>query len=336
MESHEKEFLLYRILNGFIKYKDTNLIIKSPTKEILYKASEIYLKFYNLSINEGIMTNNDILNYLIKLDKWTEENEKQLNEDLPKQIEHFKEELFRAYYQSDRKKTIRKYLDTARQEYNRLNNIRHSFDHISCAGVANYAKLQYIIENCTFYKNKLYNWSRYSPYLLMSFFQEKIIEEEKIRELSHNHPWYIIWQVGKKIGNVFNRASVDLSFDEQRLVMWSILYDNVNEQSEAPPQDVIDDDDALDGWLSIKRKEKGENTGNISKNEKINNANEIFIPASNLEDARKVDNLNSNYAKTIKKQRFSFVKEKGQVSEQDLPDIKQQLMMEQNRRSRGG
>jgi hypothetical protein len=330
MKLHERDFLLYRIITGKLKYKD--VVIKSPSLEILYRGSEIYKKFYENSLAEGIMTEQDTVNLLCEQGQWDNEKEKTLNEILPNQIEHWKEELYRTYYQSDKKKTIRKYLETARFELNRLMNLRHSYDHVSCTGVANYAKLQFIIENSTFKGKKKYVWEKHSAYSVMSFYQDNIIKEENIRELSHNHPWYMIWQTGKKIGKIFDKPATKLDFDQQRLIMWSILYDNVNEQSDTPPEDVINDDDALDGWLSIKKKERGENQG-VKINE---NAQEVYIPVSNAEDAVKIDKLNSQYARTIKKQRFNAVQKYGELREQDLPDIKQEIMMEQNRRFRGG
>jgi hypothetical protein len=336
MKYYQRELLLYRLITGKLKYPHGGLIIRSPTLSVLYEASEIYAQFYDSAVNAGIMTEQDSMNLLVSQGEWDQEKEKLLQEDLPKQIEHWKEEIYRAYYQSERKNTVRKYLEIAKIELNKLISIRHFYDHVSCSGVANYAKLQFIIEKCVYKGKKRYNWAEYSPYTLMSFQQENLIREEDIRELSHNHPWYIMWQAGKKVGNVFGKPSVKFDYDQQRLVMWSMLYDNINEGTEPPPQDIIDDDDALDGWMSIKRKEKGDNPVHLSSNEKINNAQEIYMPASTAEDAKKIDSLNSNYARAIKKQRFAAIKQKGEIREQDLPDIKQEVMMEYNRRFKGG
>ena len=332
MLSYQRDVFLYRIISGKLKYKE--LEIHSPTIDILLEGSEVYKKFFERAANEGIMNERDTDNLLYEQGKWDIEKEKLLL-DLPRQIEHWKEEIYRAYFNTDKKKTIRKYLKTAKDEFNNLTNIKHSYDHMSCAGVANYAKLQYIIENSVFKNNEKYKWTKYTPYQLMSYQQDNLIKEEQLRELSHNHPWHMIWQVGKKTGNIFGKPVIDLSFDQQRLVMWSLLYDNVGEQTDSPPQDIIDDDDALDGWLSIKRKERGEQSFK-SDNEKIDNAQEVYIPVSNQEDAEKVDRLNSQFAKSLKKQRFSAIDRHGELREQDLPDIQQETMMEFNRRFKGG
>lgn len=330
---YQRDVFLYRILSGKLKYRE--LEIRTPTIEILCEASEVYKKFFERAVDEGIMTEQDTINALCEEQKWDTDKEKMLNEDLPKQIEHWKEEIYLAYFNTDKRNTVRKYLQTAKDEFIRLSDIRHSYDHMSCAGVANYAKLQFLIEKCVFKNNKLYKWTKYTPYQLMSFQQENVIREEYIREISHNQPWHIMWQSGKKIGNVFGKPAIELSFDQQRLVMWSILYDNVGEHTDSPNQDIINDDDALDGWLSIKRKERGEESFK-GGNEKINNAQEVYIPVSTKEDADKVDRLNSQFAKSLKKQRFNAIDKAGELREQDLPDIKQEVMMEYNRRYKDG
>jgi hypothetical protein len=115
MLNYQRDFLLYRLLTGKLKHP-AGLVIKPPTLNLLYDASEVYQKFYERSISEGLMTEQDCINLLVSESKWDEEKEKMLQDILPHNIEHFKEEIYRAYFQSDRKKTIRKYLVTARQE----------------------------------------------------------------------------------------------------------------------------------------------------------------------------------------------------------------------------
>ena len=42
----------------------------------------------------------------------------------------------------------------------------------------------------------------------------------------------------------------------KNIVMWSQLYDNVQESMDAPTKDVIKDDDLLDGWLIVQGKKR--------------------------------------------------------------------------------
>jgi hypothetical protein len=327
MLQHQREFLLMRIVNEKLFFKDGIYVI-TPSLDISYQASATYCKFYDLSRENEVMTDEEVLSHMINQGMWSDEEEKQLEKTIPGHIEYFKEEMYKAYFKSEERKKIKQYLNKAREEQIRLNNIRRSYDHMTCAGVANYAKLQYIVQHCTMKGNRKYNWSKYNTYDLMTFYQNSLIREEDIRELSHSHPWDVMWYVGKKIRNLFGKPAVNLTFDQNRLVMWSALYDSVYEANDPPPDDVIKDDDMLDGYLSLKRKNKISGENKITDNEKINNAQEVYVPVSNFEDAQKVDEMNSAYAKALKKQRFKVIEKHGEVNEINLPDVRQELMIQ--------
>jgi len=339
MELFKREYLLNRIVAGYIPYRvgDSTLYIRSPKQEILYYASEKFCGVYANAIAEGLMTDEDAYAMLIDLGMWTEEDERRLNIVFPRQLEDFKELLYKSMFNSDKRKKYRACIDIAKKEIARLYNIRHSFDHATGLGVANYAKFQYIVEKSTYLPNgKRYNWEKSSPYLAMIYYQDKTISEETIRELAHTQPWDSMWIAGKYCGSLFGKPAINLSLEQQRLISWSALYDNIRESPDCPSDEVIDDDDVLDGWLIIQRKERESRQAKtqgekLIGNDKIASAQEIYLPASNLEDAKKVDLLNDNFSRSIKKQRFAAIEKHGQVNETSLPDIKQDIMIEMNK-----
>ena len=57
----------------------------------------------------------------------------------------------------------------------------------------------------------------------------------------------------------------------------------------------------------------------------------MFIVAQTKEDAKKIDSLNDDQAKTTRKQRLKYLNEKGHVDESQMPDTKMQLQMQANR-----
>jgi hypothetical protein len=265
---------------------------------------------------------------------WKEEQETELVTILPKHIEYWKVELFKAAFRTKERQTFRLHLATAKTELNRLYNLRHSFDHATCAGIANYAKFQYIVEKSTFYSNgKKYNWNKTSPYLALTYYQDNIISEDDLREISHTTPWENIWSAGKKNGRLFEKPGVELTQEQQRLIMWSSMYDSIKDYTDCPADEIINDDDMLDGWLILKRQERENNmtqnqAGQLIKNDKIANSDEIYLVANTIDDAKKVDRLNTNFARDLKKKRFNFIEKKGEVSEVSLPDVQQRLSME--------
>lgn len=88
----------------------------------------------------------------------------------------------------------------------------------------------------------------------------------------------------------------------------------------------------LDGWMIIQRRKReamqAQKRGSEISNEKIRNANEVYIMSDTVEDARQVDKLNDQVASHIKQQRMAHLKKHGTVSEMNMPDTWQRFQME--------
>ena len=74
------------------------------------------------------------------------------------------------------------------------------------------------------------------------------------------------------------------------------MYDNVYESSESPSEEVIDDDDLLDGWFIIQRKKQEKEklqseVANMTNNEKITNSEEVYIFTDSAEEAERINDL---------------------------------------------
>lgn len=300
----------------------------TPSRDLLIQSQQVYKDAISQGRENCLMDDGEICNYLIDRGDWSEEKEKNLIEVLPKHIEYWKEELFKAWPKPSELETVRKYLERAKKELENLMYVRHSLDYISLEGLANYAKTQFIIENSCYLNDRIYRWQKYSPYLAMVYYQDNLISENAIREIAHSYPWDGIWHSGKKLGNLFGKAAIDLSQDQHRLVMWSSTYDSVMEHPDNLSQEIMKDNDLLDGWFIIKRKEKESETKKpAGLNPKIANSDEIYLTAKTMEDAKKIDSMNSSYAKTIKKQRFNAIAKHGEVNELMLPDVNRDLQM---------
>lgn len=332
MENYKKELLISRICCGYLRYKANSklLLIKAPTLDLLYEANEIYANAYEDGLNRGVMTDKDILAMLIDRGVWDTQKENEYQDILPKHIEYWKEELYKSRTNKGQKEKVIKYLKIAREELDKLTIIRHAYDYAACHGVAAFAKTQFIIERCTFLpaSKKHYSWSNASLYKAMTFYQENLIREENMRELSHTYPWDNIWSAGRKNGQLFPKCGVELTGEQQRLILWSGLYDSIHESGEPPTKDVINNDDMLDGWLSLKRKNQLGEKGTGITNPKIANADEVFLPAKTLAEAREIDNFNDRGGRAVKKRIMAAVAKQGEVADIMLPHMQERLMME--------
>ena len=112
--------------------------------------------------------------------------------------------------------------------------------------------------------------------------------------------------------------------------MWSGLYDSVYESPEAPAEEIVKDDDLLDGWLIDQRrkserdKKKQKAEGILGKN---SDADDVFVMAHNREDALEVESMNDDVATMIKKERQAAKENAdGLIKDVDLPDVRRGIM----------
>jgi len=340
VEFHEREYFISRICAGYIKYfinPKTTLIIKFPDDDVQYDAQEVYQKTYESAMIEESVSDDDIFNFLIERNLWSQKEEDYLNPEtgLYNQIDTFKIQLFESFFDSNRREELKKYLSKAKNELIKLLNIRHAFDYLTSHGMATFIRWHYIIENCTYLNGKLYNWKDVSIQQVMNNFQSSLITEEECRELSRSEPWVSIWAASKINGSgIFDTKDSSLTSEQKKVLMWSNLYDNVSESMDCPSQSVIDDDDMLDGWLLVQRrkreqevlKKQGEEM--ITKNSKIANSDEIYIVAKNERDIEAINQLNNMQGKMMKRSRMNQVRKHISIDDANLPDVKQQRRMQ--------
>lgn len=330
-----KEFLTNRISSGYIRFKikDKTLVYKFPDKNLRYIADEKYQEVYNDAISRDIFTLEELLEFYYENNIWTIEEEDELV-SMPKRIEDAKVELYNCILKSNTKKIVKEKVKELKNRFFELLAKKHKEDFKSCEGLATISKNKYLVSN------SIYNINFEKIEILDDLFLDNIliklnelkIEESEYRELARSEPWRSYWNLGKD--GVFGIPVIDFTEEQKTLCVWSKVYDNVYESQECPVESCIEDDDCLDGWFIAQRRkrqteqEKNE-LENIVGNSKIRNSSEIFIMAETPDDARKIDNLNDPYAKMIKKQRIKELSNKGSIDEINMPDIKQEIMMQQ-------
>lgn len=296
----------------------------------LYEAQARYNAAYDDAIAEEIITEAELLEILYELNQWSEYEEGQLT-ILPKHIEELQRQIYDNF---DSKKTIKQiylYLDKAREELIRLLNKKAAFNYLTAEGLGLYAKIQYIVENCVYENGQLCDWNKYNLNELIYEYNTNVIEDKIIRYLSRNYPWSDIWAVDRHNGNLLGKPSSQYSDDQRRLVGWSSLYDNLRENPDCPSDEILECDDALDGWLLIQR-EKRDRENNLEQAERKygNKGGDLFIPVENQEQAQKIYDLNSPMGRAVVKSRLKQIEDKGSIDESDLLDVKQQIGIRKN------
>jgi hypothetical protein len=189
----------------------------------------------------------------------------------------------------------------------------------------------YIISKCTRYANKIVNWKTIDLNAIMNGYYAELLDSDTIRMLSRSYPWTSYWPVLKINGRIFE--NINLTFEQQTLISWSTMYDRIYESPDCPSEEVISDDDMLDGWLLVqKRQREGERQKQELQKKvggKLGKADDVFLMAETPADAQKIDMLNEPHMVRVKKQRMAEIKSQGgQLLEQQFTDVKMKRTMQ--------
>lgn len=116
--------------------------------------------------------------------------------------------------------------------------------------------------------------------------KSKPLSIEEIRYLARSPLWRSKWLASKNCDDLFGKPIVELTRNQESLVYWSQVYDNVYESIDRPSQEIIDDDIALDKWFQRQKNKRdvesinssGKNSFGIGSN--INRHGEIGVVAN--------------------------------------------------------
>lgn len=335
MDSYKRDFFIARIRAGYIpvKMNEQRFIVHHPDLETALHSQEIYMDAYEKGQDKGLMTDDELVGWLIDQGLWSSKIDNEFEVIVPGHIEYWKIELYTSSLKSNTRKAVRKYLAVAKEEYNRLHNLRHFYDYVTIEGYASYVRSLFTISECTRLNDKPVDWEQYSLHKLMGLYHQEMLQPEQVRLLSRTTPWLGLWGVLKTNGNIFGTSQITV--EQQSLLSWSTMYDKIYESPDCPSDEVIEDDDMLDGWLLVQKrkreadKKKQEIEGHI--NPKMKNSDEIYMMAETATDAQKIDMLNPDHIQKVKKQRLKQIKEKGQVKEQEFKDVQQKRSMDMHK-----
>lgn len=330
MKHHEREFFIAQLRSGKtkIKYNDLVLYIIPPTFDIISESCEVYKEAYDQAYVDGIMDEDENYHFMIDHDLWSTEDEEKIK-GLQKDIERLKVEIYNARNNEKLKYQIRLYIRAGEKQLNELNYKKNLYYGNTCEGIATSEKTSFIVKNTTYYKDQLFDFNELSLSYIIDEYHHSFLTEKQCRDLARNEPWKSLWIIREKAqAKLFNNPpNTDLTFNQKNIVVWSQMYDNIQESLDCPPNDVINDDDMLDGWFIIQGKKRDKERADKEfeesvKSDKIKNSGEIFVMASTERDVERVDNMNNLHGQMIKKQRSALIKSKGTVEQQQFADEK--------------
>lgn len=334
MKQHEREYFISRIRTGFylVKIDGISLKIVTPTIDQEYELNEIYQEAYEQALDDEFMTEEDMKYWMFEKDLWTPYDDREI-EKVKKDIEDFKIEIFNIRNNERSKNLTRSKLRSAEQTLSKLFERKNAYQTNTCEGIAFLEKTFAFLKKCTYLNNELFDFEYVSIDTVLSSYYLSILDESKIRDIARNEPWRTLWILNNKDHKVlFSNTQRELSIDQRNLLVWSRTYDTVHESMDCPSDEVINDDDMLDGWFVIQKRKREtkqleSEAEDLIKNSKVKNSNEVYLMAGSKDDAKKINQLNDTSSKVIKKERFAKIEQsQSPISQSALPDEKLKIM----------
>jgi hypothetical protein len=341
MDNAERTALIYRIISGYTTHDvlGVSYRIYTPSIEILLRASSVYREVLESHKYNEWVTDLDCEKILIYNGLWDREFNVKL-ENLTKSISDCKHSIFKDFFNYPVRMGHKNRLQSFTEQYLELENIRHSLDYFTLVGFAQLVQSQFIISETTYSMegDRIFPSFNSANFSLLNILQSKVNENtlsiSTLREIVKNEPWISMWKASKT--DVFPQKGVLLSSEQRNLIIYSQLYDRVGEHSECPADEIINDDDALDGWMIEQHRKRASEQGEkVVKSNKMDNAQEIFLPANSKEDIERIEGFNTFESKMIKAQRNAIIKKVGAIEDAKLPDQQlriRQMVNEQARR----
>ena len=159
-----------------------------------------------------------------------------------------------------------------------------------------------------------------------------MIDVPTFRRIARSDMWRTYWTSNKTY--LFEKPATELTDEQRTLISFTKMYDAAYESSDPPPDPVFDDDDMFDGWILLQnekmKQDRQKNNENKALGNRMAKAQELFIMATDKDDAQNIYNMNSSVGKSIITERNNVISKNKQVDVTQLPDIKQEIQLSAN------
>lgn len=335
MNDAEIELLLYRIFSGrlFFYYKNEKYELRSPDIKTRYEAQLLYNSIINDEKYNEWLREENLEKILISLGLWTTDTSV-IIKSLNKRIDDTKVSLYQQRSFKDKVVANRKSLDSYSKQLSTIFNKKQEMFSHTLEGYASSIKNEYIICNTLFkdevkvfnidLKNDQNSYTLFNN--LISEINNHVIEPSQFKKLARHSLWRSFWNCNKQ--NIFSGSCENWTFDQRTLVSMSRMYDNIHEHPECPDDEILEDDDMLDGWMILERrkvdaKKKQQKVDNL--NPKLQNAQEVFLMASDTNETEEILSMNSQESLMKLRQRSAYLDQSGTATDAELPDVRMDL-----------
>lgn len=344
MQENNLEESLYQILSGmhYIEYSGQEYSSVPNTLLEKRRASLLYQDIMdNLGFEDYMITWEEAQLLTSHLGYWTSKDEVSLK-GLEKMIENLKVEMYQSYMRDDICDSLRKQIKKINDSIQKSMLNKFKLYDSTKEYYAENIKRQYLTamsirdeNNNRVFQHRDFSIDHNSNLIMcmLNYIDSKRLMPNIIRKIARTEPWRSMWVIAKP--NIFEKPIVEWTDEQRILASYSKMYDNVYESLECPPDKVIEDDDMLDGWFIVQRRErenkqKENNIDKITgKKHKNGGQQEVFLVANNPQEAGNIYNMNDDVSRNIVRSREQVIKKsQEEIEHQYLPDVQNELRIQ--------
>jgi hypothetical protein len=294
----------------------------------------------NYGIKSDLCTQKELEKEFASRGLWTHEEEIEI-ESLKNGINRLKNILPSYQYQKSKWHQINNRINKSQRELNVLESTKRQLFINSLeyrAQEVRYRKIAFFcLENLDekpFWSEKEFeNWTDFCFIFNVTeaYISAFVLDEKTVREIARSPSWRYRWLATKNGSDLFGKAACEWSQAQNALIYWSLYYDGIFEDPDCP-QELINDDAALDNWLKQKNRERLRNRSNNNKDvyksdrsksgKKMSGGTEelfIFAERSDKKSIEKIQSMNDPGTRArLREEREKLAKEKGMVTEWNL------------------
>lgn len=344
MQENNLEESLYQILSGihYLKYSGQEYSCVPNTLLEKRRASLLYQDIMdNLGFEDYMITWEEAQLLTNRLGYWTPKDEISLK-GFEKMIENLKVEIYQSYMRDDICDSLRKQIKKISDSIQKSMLNKFKLYDTTKEYYAENIKRQYLIamsirdeNNNRVFQHQNFSINHNSNLItcMLNYIDSKRLMPNIVRKIARTEPWRSMWAIAKP--NIFEKPIIEWTDEQRFLCSYSKMYDNVYESLECPPDKVIEDDDMLDGWFIVQRRErenkqKENNIDKITgKKHRNGGQQEVFLVANNPQEASNIYNMNDDISRNIIRSREQVIKKsQEEIDHQYLPDVQNELRIQ--------
>lgn len=303
MNPYQIENLIVRILSGKQIFRINNQVyeLRPYSSDLRLEASLIYESTYNDHLyDESFISQDDAESMLYDMGILYAQFDGDV-QSVEKNIENNKVDLYNSFFDRTKKKQIKQKITSLNKRYAQLLFYRHMLDFLTLENYCSNIKNSFLICNSLyFYKTNdlVFNFDNTDNSLFDRVTTEignNLLDITTLKFLARSDYWRNYYTVNKN--QLFPCSASELTDEQKGILSVSLMYERIYEHPDCPEKDIIDDDDALDGWMihqqrENKRQKKEKGVNNLLSG-KAKNAQEVFLMAKNQDQRDDIVGLNT-------------------------------------------